>query len=362
MKEDSNQTNKIIDIIIRLISLGLIVYLCISILKPFIIPVFWSIIFAVALDPMYRTINQHIGNKRRITSIILVLSALSIMSLPIYLFLESAIKGITDIGSMYASGKFLIQSPNESIKSIPMIGNWLYDSWELASKNLPSLLGQYQEYLKQFGLFLLDSIFGTGLTILNLTASILISGFLLYTKGTNKIVYKIFEKIAGDFGVEFAAITEQTIRNVVKGILGVAVIQASLAGFGFLMIDLPYAGLWVLICMILTIVQIGPGFVIIPVIIWMFITKDLAPASIWSVYLILVMLIDNILKPIFLGKGASVPMIVIFLGAIGGFIFVGFLGLFLGAIILSIAYKLLVAWLDLETIEMPTDEFKKLKT
>ena len=88
MKEDSNQTNKIIDIIIRLISLGLIVYLCISILKPFIIPVFWSIIFAVALDPMYRTINQHIGNKRRITSIILVLSALSIMSLPIYLFLE----------------------------------------------------------------------------------------------------------------------------------------------------------------------------------------------------------------------------------------------------------------------------------
>ena len=113
MKEKSTQINNIIDTIIRLISLGLIAYLCISILKPFIIPVFWSIIFAVALDPMYRKIDQLIGNKRRITSIIVVLSTLAIMSLPIYLFLESAIKGITDIGSMYASGKFLIQSPNE---------------------------------------------------------------------------------------------------------------------------------------------------------------------------------------------------------------------------------------------------------
>ncbi|MAH97942.1 MAG: AI-2E family transporter [Euryarchaeota archaeon] len=359
MNDDSNQINKIIDTIIRLISLGLIAYLCISILKPFTIPVFWSIIFAVALDPLYRKINKITGNKRKISSIMVVLSSLIIMSLPIYLFLESAIKGITDIGSMYASGKFLIKSPNESIKSIPMIGNWLYESWELASKNLPSLLGQYQEYLKQFGLFLLDSIFGTGLTILNLTASILIAGFLLYTKGTNKIVYKIFEKIAGDFGVEFASITEQTIRNVVKGILGVAVIQASLAGFGFLMVDLPYAGLWVLICMILTIVQIGPGFVILPVIIWLFITKDLGHASIWSIYLVVVMLLDNILKPILLGKGASVPTIVIFLGAIGGFIFVGFLGLFLGAIILSITYKLLIFWLELETLKIPKNQNEK---
>ena len=113
--------------------------------------------------------------------------------------------------------------------------------------------------------------------------------------------------------------------------------------------------------MILTIVQIGPGFVILPVIIWLFITKDLGPASIWSVYLVVVMLLDNILKPILLGKGASVPTIVIFLGAIGGFIFVGFLGLFLGAIILSITYKLLVFWLELETSGIPTDQNEKIR-
>jgi predicted PurR-regulated permease PerM len=251
---------------------------------------------------------------------------------------------------MYASGKFLIQTPNESIKAIPIIGDWIYNSWHLASQNLPSLLTQYQDYLKQFGLFLLDSILGTGITIINLALSVLIAGILLYSKGTNKVVYKLFEKIAGDFGVEFASITEQTIRNVVKGILGVAAIQATLAGFGFLMVDLPYAGLWVLICLILTIIQLGPGFVIIPVIIWLFLTRELVPASIWSTYLVIVMLLDNILKPIFLGKGSSVPTVVIFLGAIGGFLFMGFLGLFLGAIILTIAYKLLIHWLGLKSM------------
>ena len=270
--------------------------------------------------------------------------------IPLYLFLESAINGITDIGSMYASGKFLIQTPDESIKAIPIIGDWIYDSWQLASQNLPSLLNQYQDYLKQFGLFLLDSILDTGIIIINLALSVLIAGILLYSKGTNIVVYKLFEKISGDFGVEFASITEHTIRNVVKGILGVAAIQATLAGFGFLMIDLPYAGLWVLICLILTIIQVGPGFVIIPVIIWLFFTRELVPASMWSTYLVIVMLLDNILKPIFLGKGSSVPTIVIFLGAIGGFLFNGFLGLFLGAIILSIAFKLLITWLGLESI------------
>ncbi|MEZ7971241.1 MAG: AI-2E family transporter [Cyclobacteriaceae bacterium] len=350
MKNDNSSINKVVDTAIRLISLGLIAYLCVSILKPFINPLFWGIIFAVALDPFYRKIDQLIGHKSKITSIITVLLTFMVISMPLYLFLESAIRGITDIGSMYASGKFLIQTPNESIKAIPLIGDWIYDSWQLASQNLPSLLNQYQDYLKQFGLFLLDSILGTGITIINLALSVLIAGILLYSKGTNKVVYKLFEKIAGDFGVEFASITEQTIRNVVKGILGVAVIQATLAGFGFLMVDLPYAGLWVLICLILTIIQVGPGFVIIPVIIWLFLTRELVPASIWSTYLVIVMLLDNILKPIFLGKGASVPTVVIFLGAIGGFLFKGFLGLFLGAIILSITYKLLITWLGLESI------------
>ncbi len=101
-----------------------------------------------------------------------------------------------------------------------------------------------------------------------------------------------------------------------------------------------------LICLILAIIQIGPGLVIIPVIIYLFSTMELLGAILWTVYLVIVMISDSFLKPILLGKGAPVPMLVIFLGTIGGFITSGFVGMFIGAIILSLGYKLFIAWLD----------------
>jgi predicted PurR-regulated permease PerM len=136
-----------------------------------------------------------------------------------------------------------------------------------------------------------------------------------------------------------------TIRNVVKGVLGVAVIQSILAGVGLYFAHIPHAGIWILVCLILSIVQVGPALVLIPSSIYLFTTGDTMTATLWSVYFAVVLTSDNILKPILLGKGAPVPMLVIFLGVIGGFLMSGFIGLFTGAIVLSIGYKLLTAWI-----------------
>ena len=154
----------------------------------------------------------------------------------------------------------------------------------------------------------------------------------------------------GERGDEFAEISNVTIKNVAKGILGVAIIQSTLAGIGFILAGVPYAGLWALICLILAIIQIGPALVIIPVIIYLFSTMGLLGAILWTVYFVVVMISDNFLKPILLGKGAPVPMLVIFLGTIGGFITSGFVGMFIGAIILSLGYKLFITWLDEEAV------------
>ena len=146
-------------------------------------------------------------------------------------------------------------------------------------------------------------------------------------------------------GAEFADIAKKTVRNVVKGILGVAIIQALLAGIGFLGGDVPGAGLWAFSCLFLAIVQIGIFPVVIPVTIYMFYNADTMTAGLLTGWLIVVAILDNILKPILLGRGAPVPMLVIFLGAIGGFLSMGFMGLFAGAVVLSIGFKLLQAWL-----------------
>jgi predicted PurR-regulated permease PerM len=113
----------------------------------------------------------------------------------------------------------------------------------------------------------------------------------------------------------------------------------------FLLAHVPLAGLWAFAVLVFAIVQLPSGIVIIPVIIYLFSAKELMPAILWAIPLLLIALSDNVLKPLLMGKGSSVPMLVIFLGAIGGLIFSGLIGLFTGAIVLSAGYTLMVHWI-----------------
>ena len=171
---------------------------------------------------------------------------------------------------------------------------------------------------------------------------------LVYSESSVDVSKKIFYKLAGKNGDEFSSIAVVTIRNVVKGILGVAFIQSTMAGIGFFVAGVPFAGLWTVLCLILAIVQVGVGPIAIPIAIYTFSVADTTTATILAIWLVLTLLSDNILKPILLGRNAPAPMLVIFIGSIGGFIYNGFIGLFLGAVILTLGYKLFIAWLNTE--------------
>ena len=143
----------------------------------------------------------------------------------------------------------------------------------------------------------------------------------------------------------FRSLGESTIRSVTNGILGVAVIQSVLAGLGFVVGALPGAGLWTLIFLFAAVLQAG-ALVLVPAVIYMFAIAGTTKAVLFLLWCIMVGLIDNVLKPLLLGRGVAVPIAVVFLGAIGGFIAIGIIGLFVGAIVLSVGYKLLLAWLE----------------
>jgi predicted PurR-regulated permease PerM len=130
------------------------------------------------------------------------------------------------------------------------------------------------------------------------------------------------------------------------GVVGVAIVQAILAGIGFAVIGIPGAALWAAICLVLAVVQISMAIIIIPLAIYIFSNHELLPALLFIAWNIPVLALDNVLKPILMGRGVDAPMLVIFVGAIGGFISFGFLGLFFGAVVLVIAYDLMVAWLE----------------
>jgi predicted PurR-regulated permease PerM len=157
---------------------------------------------------------------------------------------------------------------------------------------------------------------------------------------------RLARRIAGNNGERFVTLAVATTRSVARGVLGVALIQAILAGIGFLAVGIPGAGLWAMIALLTCIVQIGPGPVVIPAAIYIFASADTTTAVLFAAWSVFVMLIDNFLKPILLGRGVDVPLIVVVLGAIGGLLTMGIIGLFIGAIVLVLGYTVLLIWLN----------------
>jgi len=195
----------------------------------------------------------------------------------------------------------------------------------------------------------LGTLANTGLGVLQFAASIIVAGiFLIFFEKGSESGRRIFQKVVGERGEEFLDISLLTIRNVATGVLGVAIIQTTLMGVGLILTDIPLAAVWIVLILVMTIAQLPVLLFNIPLIIYLFAFMDPLPAVLWMLYFLVMGMIDNILKPMLMGKGASVPMLVIFLGALGGFMAFGFIGLFLGSIVLSLAYKLYLTWVTPE--------------
>jgi predicted PurR-regulated permease PerM len=344
--ENQITTKNFYDIMIRLAFLALIIAWSLMILFPFTSIMLWGLILALALFPMHKSISAKLGGKPVLASWIIVLSGLIIIIVPSWLFIGSIVEGAKELKTNFDAGTLTIPPPAENVKSWPLIGGPVYALWNSASVSLKETMLQHQEQLVGIGKKLIQGLMSVGGGVAQMIISLIIAGVLMVTAGAGESIRKFFRKIAGKKGDEFADIANKTIGNVVKGVLGVAVIQSFLIGIGFLLAGVPYAGLWTLIVLMLAILQIPPTLVVIPVIIYLFSLIDTVPAILWSVYLMAGGISDNILKPILLGKGAPVPMLVIFLGVIGGFMFSGFIGLFTGAIVVSLAYTMFSGWIN----------------
>ena len=216
-------------------------------------------------------------------------------------------------------GSLSIPPPPENLHNLMIIGEPLARFWLLASENIQSALHQLTPVLKVIGSWLLSAATGGGLQFCILWLPSLLPEYLLAnSSGSNRTARAITRRLADEKGADFADLAEATVRSVANGILGVALIQSLLAGLGFMVAGVPAAGLWALLCLILSIAQIGIAPIVIPIIIYLFYTADTFTAVAFLIWSVPLSLIDNILKPILLGRGVKTPMAVIFIGAIGG--------------------------------------------
>lgn len=351
----NNLTKIIADNIIKIGFLAFVIGWCFLIIMPFLAPVLWAILISVILHPLYVNLANKLGGKKKLSATILTVAMLAIILVPSGMFMGSLVDGAQEIGTQLKDKEFSVPPPNAEVKDWPLIGKKAYAAWDLASSNLQGFVEKYNEELASVGGGILSRVIGTGMGILQFVLSVIIAGVLLtYSESGGLFTDKFFKRVIGDQGAQLLELCNNTIRNVAKGVLGVALIQGFLIGVGLLLAGVPYAGLWALICFGLALVQLPPTLVVVPIIIYLFSNDSGVMTIVWSVYLIAASISDNVLKPIMLGKGAPVPMLVIFLGVVGGFITSGFIGLFVGAIILSVGYKLMIAWVEDQELQKVT--------
>jgi predicted PurR-regulated permease PerM len=345
-KIDTEKLNStVIELAIRLAFLGLLLFFSLAIIRPFIETIIWSVILAVALYPVFSLVAKWLGGRRRLAAALVTILLLLIVFGPVAWLGLDLVGVLRTIYERLGAGAITIPPPVETIKKWPLVGEQLFQFWELASSNLKEALVKVSPQLKPLGGSLLAAAGSAGTGILQFFASVIIAGFLL-SPGPSLVEAgaAFLRRLVSKRGDEFLQLAGATIRNVSQGVIGVSILQALLAGIGLMAANVPGAGLITFLVLILGIIQIGPSVILIPVIIWSWMTMETTSALIFTAYMVPVNLVDNILRPIIMTRGLTTPMLVIVIGAVGGTLSNGIVGLFVGPVVLAVAWDLLVTW------------------
>jgi predicted PurR-regulated permease PerM len=335
----------VVDLVVQIACLALLAYWTLILLQPLLGVMLWSVILAVLLYPAFDWMVGRLRVPRVLAALVLTVLTLAILIGPVTWLGLSLAASVRILAERLGTGDIAVPAPPEGVKGWPLLGERVYAIWLLASTNLREALSQIAPQLKPVGTVLLGYAGSVGISMLQFIAAVAISGFLLLPGPSMvKAVRMIFRRIAWGRGDEFVSLAGATVRSLARGVIGVSVLQALLVGIGLLVAGVHAAGLFSFLVVILGIVQIGPFIVIGPLVIWSWMTMDLGGALIFSAYMLPVTLLDNFLRPFVMAHGLKTPMLIILVGVIGGVLTHGVIGLFIGPIVLAIAWELLMAW------------------
>ncbi len=337
---------KAIDLTIKLTLIAFFIAWSIMLVLPFVAPLLWGLILAITLYPLYKGFLKIVKGKVGLASSTITIIMLSLLLVPTIIMISAIARELQDLKASINSNELVVPPPNPKVAEWPLVGKKLYEAWSLLNANLESGMVKYHDQVVVLCQKIIGAVRGLFSNIIMFCLSIIIMGVLLaYSEEAKKTIAILMKRLLGNKSHEFTVAMIQTVRNVAKGILGVAFIQFVIMGICFVLAGVPFAGLWALIVFMIALVQLPGAIVAIPIIIYIYSVKEPIPATIWAIVILICGLSDNVLKPLLMGKGAPVPMIVIFIGAIGGFVLSGFIGLFTGAIVLSLTYKMAGMWM-----------------
>lgn len=324
---------------------------CFWILRPFLTGILWAIIIVVATWPLLLRLESRLHGRRWAAVMVMTLALVMVFVLPFSVAVLEIVNRSGDIVSWIGSlSAFSLPYPPEWVQKIPFSGPHLMERWqELSALHADELSSRLAPYASGVVGWFVARTGSVGVMLLNFFLTVIIVPFI-YAHGekASSTMLRLASRLGGPRGGDAVLLAARAVRGVALGVVVTALVQSVLGGAGLLIAGVPVALLLTGVMFILCVAQIGPSLVMIPAIIWLFWTGETLWGTVLIIWTIPVVLLDNFLRPALIRKGADLPLLLIFAGVIGGLIAFGVVGLFIGPVILAVAFTLIQVWIGEE--------------
>jgi predicted PurR-regulated permease PerM len=339
---------RLLDVLIRAGLIALLAVLCYRIFAPFLTLMLWAVILAVTMYPLHQWLTRTVGGRQGLAATIVVIAGGLLIITPTALLMNSFGSSVHQLVTAVQANTLDIPAPREGVRAWPFVGERIYDVWSRAHTDMPGLVESLQPKIGELARKALSMVASLGIGLLQFLASFVIAGILMaYGEAGERGSRAIFERaIGGDRGATFARLSTATLRAVAQGVIGIAFVQATLVGLALLIAGVPWAGVWAAITLVLSLAQVPALIVTLPAIVWIWWSGNYGTgaAITHTIVLLLAGMVDNVLKPLMLGRGVDAPMPVVLLGALGGMATAGIMGMFVGATLLALGYQIFMGW------------------
>lgn len=320
---------------------------CILVLRPFFSALLWAAVLCFASWPLYQRLERMFGGRRAPAALVMVLAAAALLLLPL-IALGSRLAG--DLSQLTTIIRGWIQhglpQPPDWVAHLPVIGPRLQDYWQAVAENGKKLAEDAAPYLGQARSALLAVAATLGAGTIELGLSLLIS-FFFYRDGMAgmRLLRSLMSRVGGSRAEQLMQVAARTVKGVVYGVLGTNLVMALLSALGLSIAGVPSPLLLGLVIFFLTIIPMAPVLVFLPAILWL-LGQDAIVAAIFLAawYLLVFTILEGVLRAYFISRGSDLPMILVFLGMLGGIFMFGLLGLFVGPTLLAVGHALLREW------------------
>ena len=329
------------------------------ILRPFLGAIIWAALIVVATWPMMRQVQGWLWGSRRLAVAIMTTVWLLVLVLPLSLAAGTIVSNAGEIGAWAASWRsFTMPPPPEWLGTLPLVGTKAMELWQrLAASPVGDIASAAAPYAATGVTWTMGTLGSLGGLLVQFVLTLAIAA-VMYAKGEGAAdgVLRLGRHLAGEPGDEVVRLAARAIRSVALGVVVTAMVQAALGSVGLVTAGVPFAALLTVLTFVLCIAQLGPALVLFPSVAWLYWQGATGTATVLLFWSLVVVLLDNILRPLLMTRGANLPLLLMFAGVIGGLLAFGLIGIFVGPVVLAVSYTLLLAWMGDRPDALPSSE------